>query len=84
MVPAAACAGANPGVGGQFATQPGQLDFTDLNPAAAARYLAALLEGQAFALGIEAGVGGVARAWKSRVQSEAMAASPLREGLAQG
>ena len=62
MVPAAACAGANPGVGGQFATQPGQLDFTDLNPAAAARYLAALLEGQAFALGIEAGVGGVARA----------------------
>ncbi|SPO59289.1 protein of unknown function [Pseudomonas inefficax] len=62
LVPAAACAGANPGAGGQFAAQPGELDFADLDPAAAAGRLAALLEGQAFAVGIEAGIGVVARA----------------------
>jgi len=61
-MPAAACAGANPGVDGQLPAQPGELDFTDLDPAATAWYLATLLEGQAFALRIEAGVGVVARA----------------------
>ena len=61
-MPTAACTRANTGVGGQLAAQPGQLNFTDLDPAAAAWRLAALLEGQAFALGIEAGVGVVARA----------------------
>ncbi|EJT86116.1 hypothetical protein PPS11_00817 [Pseudomonas putida S11] len=50
------------GTGGQLAAQPGEPDFADLHPAAAAGRLAALLEGQAFAVGIEAGIGVVARA----------------------
>jgi len=58
----AACVSANPGAGGQWAAQPGELYFLDLNPVAAAWRLAALLEGQAVAVAVEAGIGVVARA----------------------
>ena len=54
--------GANPGVGGQRAAQPGKQDFFDLHPAVAAWWLAALLESQAVAVAIEACIGIVARA----------------------
>ncbi|AFO46821.1 hypothetical protein T1E_0963 [Pseudomonas putida DOT-T1E] len=60
-MPTALCTGANPGFGGQFAPQPGQLNFADLHPVDAPWCLAALLEGQAFAISVKAGISVVTR-----------------------